>query len=159
MSAKPIPKRPERHALRVIKGGFAPADQGTATRLREKGFHVGDLTFAEFKRPRNPKFHRLVHAFGQILVDNIEQFEELNSHTVLKRLQLEANVGCEEMAVMFPGIGPCTYRIPRSLAFESMDDSEFKEVFDGFCRHVSKTYWPNMTPEAIAQMAEMQGTP
>ena len=42
MSAKPIPKRPERHALRVIKGGFAPADGGTANRLREKGVRVGD---------------------------------------------------------------------------------------------------------------------
>lgn len=112
--------------------------------------------FAEFKKPRNPKFHRLVHAFGEILVQNIEAFEAMNSHSVLKRLQIEAAVGCDEIAVIFPGIGPCTYRIPRSLSFESMDESEFSEVFEGFCRHVSKTYWPSMTPEAIEQLALMQ---
>jgi len=154
---KPIPKRPERHALRVIKGGFAPADIGTATRLREKGLHVGDLIFAQFKKPRNPSFHRLVHAFGEILVQNIEAFENMNSHSVLKRLQIEGNIGCDEMAVLFPGIGPCTYRIPRSLSFESMDESEFSEVFKGFCRYVSKTYWPSMDPEAIEEMAAMWG--
>ena len=156
-AAQKIPRRPERHALRVIKGGFAPADGGTANRLREKGVRIGDLVFVEMKKPRNPKFHRLVHAFGEILVQNIEAFEALNSHSVLKRLQIEAGVGCDEMAVIFPGIGPCTYRIPRSLSFESMDEGEFSEVFEGFCRHVCKAYWPSMTPEAIEQLALMQG--
>ncbi len=156
-AAQKIPRRPERHALRVIKGGFAPADGGTANRLREKGVRIGDLVFVEMKKPRNPKFHRLVHAFGEILVQNIEAFEALNSHSVLKRLQIEAGVGCDEMAVIFPGIGPCTYRIPRSLSFESMDEGEFSEVFEGFCRHVCKAYWPSMTPEAIEQLALMEG--
>ena len=156
-AAQKIPRRHERHALRVIKGGFAPADGGTANRLREKGIRIGDLVFAQFVKPRNPKFHRLVHSFGEILVQNIAAFEDMNSHTVLKRLQVEGNVGCDEMAVMFPGIGPCTYRIPRSLSFESMDESEFGEVFQGFCKYVSRTYWPSMEPEAIERMAEMWG--
>mgnify|MGYP000429131984 CR=1 FL=1 len=154
-----IPRRTERHALRVIKGGFAPADGGTANRLREKGVRIGDLVFVEMKKPRNPKFHRLVHAFGEILVQNIEAFEAMNSHSVLKRLQIEAGVGCDEMAVIFPGIGPCTYRIPRSLSFESMDESEFNEVFHGFCHHVRNIYWPSMTPEAVEELALMQAGP
>lgn len=158
-AAQKIPRRHERHALRVIKGGFAPADGGTANRLREKGVRIGDLVFVEMKKPRNPKFHRLVHAFGEILVQNIEAFEALNSHSVLKRLQIEAGVGCDEMAVIFPGIGPCTYRIPRSLSFESMDEGEFSEVFEGFCRHVCKAYWPSMTPEAVEELALMQAGP
>jgi len=155
MSAKPIPKRPERHALRVIKGGFAPADGGTANRLREKGVRIGDLVFVEMKKPRNPKFHRLVHAFGEILVQNIEAFEAMNSHSVLKRLQIEAGVGCDEIAVIFPGIGPCTYRIPRSLSFESLDETEFKEIFRSMCVYISKTYWPSLSPEKIESMAEI----
>lgn len=155
MSALKPKRTPERHALRIIKGGFAPADIGTANRLRDKGFKVGDLTFAEFKRPRNPGFHRLVHAFGEILVQNIEAFEALNSHTVLKRLQLESGAGCDEMAILFDGIGPCMYRIPRSLSYESMDESEFQEVFKAMCRYVVKKYWPSMTPEAVEKMALM----
>lgn len=44
-------------------------------------------------------------------------------------------------------------RIPRSLSFERMDETAFSELVRGICRHVAKTYWPSMTPEAIEEMA------
>ena len=147
-SAKP------RHALRVIKGGFAPADSTAAASLRGS-YRIGDLVFAEFKKPRNPGFHRLAHALGGMIAENIEAFDALPAHSVIKRLQIEANVGCDEIAVVFPGIGPCSYRIPRSLSFESMDESSFKEVITGLCGYVSKTYWPSLSAEKIENMAEV----
>lgn len=155
IAAKSIPRSRERNAMRVIKGGLTPADPGSAERLRER-LRVGDLVFVEIKKPRNPQFNKLAHVLGNILVQNIEEFEAMSGHKVLKRLQVEGNIGCDEMAVMFPGIGPCTYRIPRSLSFESMDESEFSEVFKGFCRHVHKQYWSSLSPEAIEDMARMQ---
>lgn len=107
MSAPTKPKpRPERNALRVIKGGYAPADAGTASRLRDRGHRVGDLVFAEFKKPRNPGFHRLAHVFGQIVADNIEDFAGMDSHAVLKRVQVESGVGCDEMMVDIGTVWP-----------------------------------------------------
>jgi hypothetical protein len=147
-------KRKPRHALRVIRGGYAPADASAAAALRAT-HRVGDLVFAEFSRPRSPGFHRLAHQLGSMLAENLDVFEHMGAHAVLKRLQIEANVGCDEIAVVFPGIGPCSYRIPRSLSFESMAEDEFRAVIIGMCRHVARTYWPSCTPEQIEQMASV----
>ena len=141
----------ERYLLRVDKGSFIPADEHTKARLREKGLHFGDILAAELRKPRNPQFHRWAHAFGQLVADNIEAFEGLSAHQVLKRLQLEANVGCNEIPLMLNGMA-CAYRVPESLSFESMDEGRFHEVVRGMTQHVSKTYWNTLTPEQIEEM-------
>lgn len=151
----PAPKsrKRERLLLRVAKGCLEPADGFTAARLRARGYRVGDQVLAELTKPRNPKFHRLVHQFGQVLVDNVEAFAHLDGHQVLKRLQIEGDIACDQVPLVIPGVGPVTYRVPRSLSFESMDDGEFSEVFREFSRYVAKHYWPDMTPEQIENMA------
>ena len=146
-------KKPERLLLSVAKGALVPADGYTAARLRARGFKVGDEVLAVLTKPRNPKFHRLVHQFGQVLVDNIEAFENLDGHRVLKRLQVEGGIACDEMAMNIPNVGPVFYKLPRSLSFESMDESEFHETFREFSRYVAARYWPGMKPEQIEQMA------
>jgi hypothetical protein len=146
-------RRPEKFPLRVMKGGFAPADQSAASRLRERGYRIGDLVFVEVKKPRNPRFHRLAHAFGRLVAENIEAFEGMDAHKTLKRLQMEAGIGCDEIAYRIPGYGMVTQRIPQSLSFESMDQGEFKEVFRGLCRHVAAEYWRGLDEDQIAEMA------
>lgn len=152
-ATKPKRRKP-RYALRVIRGGYAPADCSAAADLR-KTHRIGDLVFAEFTKPRNPGFHRLAHQLGSLLAENIESFAGIGSHDVLKRLQIEANVGCDEIGLNFPGIGPCSYRIPRSLSFESMDEGEFKEVIKAMCSYVSAKYWPTVSAEKIEAMADV----
>ena len=114
--------------LRVVKGGFAPADNYTAERLRGR-LKVGDIVAATISKPRNPGFHRLAHALGKLLADNLDEFDGMEAHGVLKRLQIEGNIACNAIAVVFPGVGPCEYRIPQSLSFASMDETAFREVF------------------------------
>ena len=150
---KPAIRRKPRYALRVIRGGYAPADSSAASALRVS-HRVGDLVFAEFSKPRNPQFHRLAHALGGLIAENIEAFEHASAHQVIKRLQIEANVGCDEIALNFPGVGPCSYRVPRSLSFESMDQMEFEQIMGSMCAYVSKTYWQSCTAAQIEQMAD-----
>ena len=146
--------RPERFALRVAKGAFVPADTTTQSRLRARGYKTDDLIFAEFKKPRNPKFHRLAHQLGVLCAENLDAFDGWETHAILKRLQIEANVGCDEVACMLPGgSGNYIARIPRSLSYESMDDGEFHEVMRGMCRHIASTYWKGVDPQAIENMA------
>lgn len=140
--------------LRVVKGGFAPADGYTAERLRGR-LKVGDIVAATISKPRNPGFHRLAHALGKLLADNLDAFEGMEAHGVLKRLQIEGNIACDAIAVVFPGVGPCEYRIPQSLSFASMDETAFREVFDAMVMYVVRKYWPTMTPDQIEKMAEM----
>lgn len=145
-------RRKPRYALRVIRGGYAPADASAASALRGK-HRIGDLVFAEFTKPRSPGFHRLAHQLGSMLAENLDAFDGMEAHAVLKRLQIEADVGCEHLALNYPGIGPVMYRQARSLSYESMDQDEFRAVIAGMCQHVAKSYWPTLSAEQIEQMA------
>lgn len=147
--------RPERIALRVGKGSFTPADALSVQRLRARGYKNGDIVFAEIKKPRSPGFHRLAHQLGQVLTENIEALSGMDAHAVLKRLQWEAGIGCEEVGVQVPGVGLALMRFPRSLSYESMCEGEFRECISGMCRHVSMKYWPDVSPEQVERMAEL----
>ena len=147
-------RRPERIALRIDKGCLRPADGLSQERLRAKGFHVGDVVFAELKKPRNPGFHRLVHALGKLVADNVDDFAGMSAHATIKRLQLEAGVGCESIAYKINGMD-VVQRIPLSLSYESMDEAEFHEVFSGICRHIGKAYWGGLSAEEVSAMADL----
>jgi len=148
--------RPQRFALRIMRindtGCLVPADGITQARMRERGYATGDLVFAEIKKPRNPKFHRLMHALGGLATESLDEFSGMGAHAVLKRLQLEAGVGCEEVAYKIDG-ELIVQRIPLSLSFESMDEGEFHEVA-GAIAHRLTHYWPDCTADEIWGMAE-----
>ena len=147
-----------RIALRVERGALVPADDHARKVLRDRDYSIGDVVFAEIRKPRNPNYHRLAHALGQLLVENLDEFAELDAHSVLKRVQLEADIACDQMAINFPGLGPCTYRIPRSLSFESLDQTQFEAVYSAMCRHIAERYWPSLTPEKVAEMAGLMAS-
>lgn len=147
----------ERIMLRVGKGAMVPADKFSTDRLRERGYKIGDLVSADIRKARNPKFHRMVHVLGKLLVENLESFEGLDAHRALKRLQWEGNIACDEMQVNMPNIGMVSVRIPGSLSFENMDEGEFQEVYKRFCETVRKTYWPQLDEGAIEEMARLAG--
>lgn len=144
----------ERIYLRVVKGALVPADNYAAAKLRERNYRAGDLLAAELKKPRNPKFNRLVHRIGQLVVANIEAFAGLDAHTAIKRLQIEGKVACDEIGIMVANYGTVIQLIPRSLSFESMDEGEYNEAARGICRTIAERYWPSMTEDQIAEMAE-----
>lgn len=146
-------KSRETFLLRVEKGALVPDDRHTQERLRAKGYHFGDVLKATLSKPRNPAFHRLAHVFGQLCADNLDTFHGLDAHSVLKRLQFEADIACERMKMFVKPFGLIEVKFPKSLSFESMDDGEFYETFRKMCNWVSETYWPECTPEAIEDMA------
>lgn len=148
-------KRPERFVMRVAKGALQPADNYTCGRLREKGYRTGDIVTVEIRKARCPGHNRKVHKFGRLVAENIEAFEGMQAHAVLKRLQWLANVACEEMVVDVPGVGAMVVRIPDSFAFDNMDQGEFEEAYRGLCEYVIKHYWPGLEVWQIEEMAEL----
>lgn len=144
----------EKFMCRIVKGGIQPADRYTAEKLRARKYNIGDIVAVEITKPRNPGFHGLAHHIGQLVVNNISEFENCDAHSALKRLQLEAGIACDEMMIRIPKLGAVIHRIPRSLSYESMGQEEFHEVVRAFCRHIAENYWPSLTPEKIEQMAE-----
>lgn len=150
--------KPSKLMLRVIKGGFAPADAYTSSKLRERGYAIGDIVAGVITKPRNPKFYALAHGLGALVAENIESFSGMDAHKVLKRIQREAMIECEEFAFMVLGVGMVTQFTPRSLSFESMDEGVFHEVYAAMCAHIVKAYWPTETTERVAEMASLMVT-
>ena len=140
--------------LRVIKGGFAPADRFQESVLRQRGYRIGDLLKADLIKPRNPKFNNLVHRIGQLVVANIEAFDGLEPHAAIKRLQIEGRIACDEIGVFVPRYGMVIQSVPRSLSFESMDEAEYQAAAKGICRTIAERYWHGLSEEQIAEMAE-----
>jgi hypothetical protein len=145
----------EKLAVRCVEGELIPADTFCEKRLKERGYLPTDLLFVDITKPRNPGFHRLVHAFGEMVAENVEAFENVPAHDVLKRIQIEGNIGCDEVALNFPGIGPCTYRVPRSLSYASMDQVQFSEVYGQMCEYIRKTYYPELDQGAVERLVEL----
>lgn len=144
----------DRIYFRVAKGALVPADNYQSTKLRERGYHLNDLLAADLTKPRNPKFNRLVHRLGQLVVANVEAFAGIDAHKAIKRLQIEGKVACDEIGIFAPGYGMLIQFVPRSLSFESMDEGEYQQAARGISRTIAERYWPDMTPEAIEQMAD-----
>ena len=147
-------KKPEKISLRIIKGGLQPADKYAESRLREKNYRIGDIVGAQITRLRNPKFHRMIHGIGELCAHQIERFKGLNGHEVIKEIQLEADIKCSKEDFNVPGLGKITRTTAESISFENMDEAEFQELALNLCRHVSATYWPDLSPEQIQMQAD-----
>lgn len=154
MTNKRKPQKKERIFLKVSKGSLVPADAFAEGQLRAKGYKIGDVISADLRKLRNPKFNRLVHRIGTLVVANIEAFANLDAHTAVKRLQIEGRIACDEIGIMVQGFGMVIQFIPRSLSFESMDEAEFHTAARGICRTIAERYWQTLTPEQIESMAE-----
>lgn len=147
--------KPEKLMMKVAKGCIVPADEYTKNKLKARNYSIGDVVSVQISKPRNPKFHRLVHGLGTLVVENIEEFEGMDSHKALKRLQREGMIECDEFMFKVPGCGMVTQYVPRSLSFESMSEEVFAGVYKQICGVIVKMYWPKETSERVAQMAEM----
>ena len=147
--------RRDRIYFRVQKGALVPADSYAASKLRERGYAMNDLLAAELVKLRNPKFNRLVHRIGQLVVANIDAFSGLDAHQAIKRLQIEGKVACDEIGISVANYGMVIQLIPRSLSFESMDEGEYLVAARGICRTIAERYWPGLDEDQIAKMAEL----
>lgn len=132
-------------------GALVPAHPIDRRLMKERKLSVNREVRAELKQPRNPAFHRLAHAVGHLMVDNVEGFESLSAHDALKRLQREAGVACEEIEVDLGELGRVPVKQPRSLAFDEMAEDEFAAFFEGITAHIAEHYAHVMLDEVRAE--------
>lgn len=165
-----------------LQGCLVPVDHVACEILRQRHTRTGDLVRATLSNPRNVKFHRLVHQLGTVVRNNIESFEGMDSHSVIKRLQAESGVCCELQKIsakpvvsavmaaarvivgdrlyskiesILPEIATIEVLAPSSIAFDCMDDGEFRGLWEGICRHIISRYWPTMTVEGITDLTKL----
>lgn len=189
MSAQPKPEQKRRRRvrgipMRVVKGAFVPADLMAWQALRRKKLKTDSVVLVDVHQLRNPKFNRLVHKLGQLCVVNLEAFEHLDAHGAIKKVQMEADLCCEQYGVsadhlwgmvsdwiieqtgqlvrpalvligqMIQG-KTIPARVPQSIAFSEMPEDEFHRLYTGMCAHIAKTYWPDLDADRVAALAEL----
>lgn len=123
--------------------------------LKERGYHAGDQVRCEIKKPRNIKFHRMVHALGKLVGQSVDGFAGMDAHSVIKRLQFDGDVCCTAEHFDIPDLGRVTRRIPESLSFDEMPEERFREFWSGICQHLINRYWQKLTEEQIEQMIDL----
>ncbi len=73
--------------------------------LRSRGYAIGDVVTADLRKERNGRYHRLVFALGNVVAENIEAFSGMDAHSVLKKLQLESEAGCDRKGISCRALG------------------------------------------------------
>jgi len=139
----------------VPKAAWTAASASDASIMRERNYRPGDMTRADMGNPRNPEFHRLVHALGSLLTQNLDDFEGMTAHQALKELQLLSGIECEKRAIEVPGFGKCMWVQPESVSYENMDQTRFYQMVRELCGYIAKEYWPQCSPEEVEQMIEL----
>lgn len=141
--------------FRVVKGALQPADQFSARELANRNYRVGDLVKGDITKPNNPKFNRLIHKIGVLASIHLDDFKNLDAHDVLKRLQIEGGIACDEIAIKVDGYGMMMHRQAKSMSFEEMEEGERSKMAKAFCNYIAEKYWPDMSPDQIEAMAEV----
>lgn len=137
---------------------FVAADEVTEAALRKADYALGEVLSCTIVKPRNRENWRRAHKLGQLLIENVADFENYtDAHDVIKRLQLETGVCCDETAIRVPNYGIVMHRVPQSMAFDLMEDEDFNKLYAGFAQHIVSTYWPGLGPDEIEQMASLVG--
>lgn len=165
-----------------IVGAMVPCHATDQRLLRERNYRIGDQLRCEITKPRILGQHRKAHILGQMCIAHLDGFEGLGSHDAIKRLQRESGVCCELEAInavpvveailsaaqkllggpaaamlraVLPEIKTIDVTVPRSLAFDRMEQGTFEIFYRGICAHICERYWPGKTPEEIEEMAEL----
>lgn len=125
-------------------GALVPAHPIDQRLMKERKFHVNREVRAELKQPRNPQFHRLAHAIGNLLVDEVEEFRDLDGHSALKKLQELSGVCCDAETFVLDlgtlGRHEIARNVPRSLAFDELEEDEFRRFFEGITAYIGEHY-------------------
>lgn len=128
--------------------GLTPADERAYARFKKKlgALSPGDTISFEHRFPRSPKFHRLHFAMLGMLFDNQEQFA--NPEDMRKWVEVGAG-HCQ----FVPGPKGRLVALPLSIAYDSLDDTEFYEhhiKVVAFLRSTAATrfLWPEVDDAA-----------
>ncbi|APR40012.1 DUF1367 family protein [Paraburkholderia sp. SOS3] len=112
----------------------------------------GQTLAFEFRIPRSPKFHRLHF----VMLNAIFTCQEVFTDNERMRKWLEVGAGHFDFV---PGPGGDLIALPRSIAYEALDDAEFHDVHESvkaFLRtpHAYRYLWPHLNDERGEIMVE-----
>ena len=115
-------------------GYLVPADAEAEAVCKK--WKVGASYSLAYAPARNPKFHRLVFAVAQSVVENASEGSYWNgkdAYSFIKAVELTHGFTDEMM-----DCNGEVHLVPRSIAFESMAEDEFKKLFDALITEAAR---------------------
>ena len=104
----------------------------------------------EVGQKRNYEFHKKFFALLKLTYDNFPEWMEdnLNVHSVEDlRTRLKIDLGLYEVS----HYGNQSVIIPKSIAFDKMDETEFEKFYKMSVNHILKNYLKGVTNEQIEE--------
>lgn len=139
-----------------LVGCLVPVGHADRAILRQKKARVGMRIRTTVSKERDYGQHKYVHKIGQFVEQNIEGFEGKDAHAIVKQLQLDGDILCDRERLQIEGFeGYLIRKVPRSMAFDEMEETDFQQLVSGVCRHIADTYLPTLTPEQVAEAIEL----
>lgn len=154
---------PECIVMKDNTGKLAGLDD-TSRRRYEKfkrvvmGLEPGETMLFSYRLPRSPQHHRYVFARLQALFERQESFADLEHLMVF----LKVGAGFVEF---LPGPNGQLVAVPKSIAWERLDEKEFTEVREAiwqflWTKPAQQALWPHLSPErrnAMVEQWEVEG--
>lgn len=133
-------------------GSLHPVDEQGESMLRK--ISPEDLLAVEVKRPRNGKFHRKFFAMLQIILENQSHYKSIDDLLDVCKLRVGH---CRTIETRQGEV-----KVPASISFASMDQSEFEAFYDRACAWVVEEVIPglqrsDLDAEVEAQLMEFGG--
>jgi hypothetical protein len=122
----------EQYFVRTL-GGLAPVDENARQALRAIG--QGEVVRIKLHRDRNPRHHRLFFALLNLVFDNQDKY--LSIEALRFAVTIQAGY-VEEIRLR----GDAVTLKPKSLAFGSMDQNEFKTFYQAAMKAI-----PELLPQ------------
>ena len=132
----------------VTENGLAPkydSDREEFSRLKRN-----TDVLVEVGQKRNYVFHKKFFALLKLTYDNFPEWMEdnLNVHSVEDlRTRLKIDLGLYEVS----HYGNLSVIIPKSIAFDKMDETEFEKFYKMSVNHIMKNYLKGVTNEQIEE--------
>lgn len=105
---------------------------------------------AEIKKGRSIEFHKKYFALLKLTYENFPEWLEdtLNVHSVEDlRTRIKIDLGLYEVS----HYGNQSIIIPKSIAFDKMDETEFEKFYNMSVNHILKNYLKGVTNEQIEE--------
>ena len=132
----------------VTENGLAPkydSDREEFSRLKRN-----TDVLVEVGQKRSDEFHKKFFALLKLTYDNFPEWMEdnLNVHSVEDlRTRLKIDLGLYEVS----HYGNQSVIIPKSIAFDKMDETEFEKFYKMSVNHILKNYLKGVTNEQIEE--------
>ena len=119
------------------------AGDGESERYMEK-IPFGEQVTCKINRPRNPAFHRKFFSLLSLVFENQELYD--NFERFRKEVVMRAGFYEEHVHLT----GKVSY-VAKSLSYDSMDETEFSELYDKCCVVILQHFMPTTSREVLEE--------